>query len=69
MSVKEVVEYVRTPAEARRVIAALTARFATPTAVEELKTEARVQKRAWQTVVYYTAGNLLRLGRSRKYQM
>lgn len=67
MSLREVVRSVQTVQEAQEVVAALTERFASPTAVETLKEEGRFQKRSWQTVAYHTAGNFLRLGRVRRY--
>lgn len=67
MTVKQVVQSVQTAEEAQEVIATLTERFASPTAVETLKEEGRFQKRPWRRVAYHTAGNLLRYGRSRRF--
>lgn len=65
---EEVVRKVTTEKEAQYVIAALTEKFATSAAVETLREEGRFQKRSWRAVAFHTAGNLLRLGRSRRTQ-
>lgn len=67
MSVKQVVQSVQTVEEAQEVIATLTEKFASSTAVETFKEEARFQKRPWRRVAYHTAGNLLRYGRARRF--
>ena len=67
MNTEEVLKKVQTVKEAQELIAALTEKFASQTAVNVLAYEARCQKRSRQKIVYHTAGNFLRSARTRRF--